>query len=30
MRTIAVPEEFMAERPMNVPPRERALFADSE
>ena len=30
MRTIDVPDDFMAERPMNVPPRERDLFEDSE
>lgn len=28
MRTIDVPPEFMAERPMNVPPPERNLFAE--
>jgi len=28
MRTIEVPEDFMAERPMNAPPRERDLLAD--
>lgn len=27
MRTIDVPPEFMDERPMNVPPPERNLFA---
>ena len=26
MRSIHVPPDFMAERPMNVPPRERSLF----
>ena len=26
MRAIEVPEEFMSDRPMNVPPRERNLF----
>ena len=30
MRTIDVPGDFMAERPMNVPPRERDLFEGSE
>ena len=30
MRTIDVPGNFMAERPMNVPPRERDLLEDSE
>jgi antitoxin VapB len=30
MRTIDVPGDFMAERPMNVLPRERDLFEDSE
>jgi antitoxin VapB len=30
MRTIDVPNDFMAERPMNVPPRERDLFEDAE
>jgi antitoxin VapB len=28
MRTIDVPDDFMAERPMNVPPQERDLFKD--
>jgi antitoxin VapB len=28
MRTIEVPEDFMAERPMNAPPRDRNLLAD--
>ena len=28
MQTIDVPPEFMAERPMNVPPPERNLFAE--
>ena len=27
MRTIDVPDDFMASRPMNQPPRERDLFA---
>jgi antitoxin VapB len=27
-RSIDVPDDFMAERPMNVPPRERDLFHD--
>jgi antitoxin VapB len=26
MRSIDVPEEFMSDRPMNLPPRERNLF----
>ncbi len=26
MRSIDVPSDFMAERPMNVPPQERKLF----
>ena len=30
MRTIDVPPDFMAERPMNTPPGERALFKDEE
>lgn len=30
MRSIEVPEDFMAERPMNRPPKERALFAAEE
>lgn len=30
MRSIAVPDEFMADRPMNRPPRERDLFARDE
>lgn len=29
MRTIDVPEDFMADRPMNAPPRERDLFDDA-
>jgi hypothetical protein len=28
MRTIEVPEDFMAERPMNAPPRDRDLLSD--
>ena len=28
MRTIDVPDAFMAERPMNVPPADRNLFGD--
>jgi antitoxin VapB len=28
LHSIDVPEDFMAERPMNQPPRERNLFAD--
>ena len=27
MRSIDVPDEFMADRAMNLPPRERHLFA---
>ncbi len=30
MRTIEVPAEFMADRPMNAPPRERDLFKGAE
>jgi antitoxin VapB len=30
MRTIDVPEDFMADRPMNAPPSERELFRDDE
>lgn len=30
MAGIEVPESFMAERPLNAPPPERALFADDE
>jgi antitoxin VapB len=30
MRTIDVPEDFLAERPMNVPPRDRDRFEDTE
>lgn len=30
MDTIEVPDEFMAERPMNVPPRERELLGPEE
>ncbi|PSH60930.1 antitoxin [Phyllobacterium sophorae] len=30
MQTIDVPEDFMAERPMNVPPVERNLFGDAD
>lgn len=30
MHTVDVPDDFMAERPMNVPPQERNLFADAE
>jgi len=29
MRTIDVPDGFMAERPMNVPPADRDLFGDA-
>ncbi len=28
MHSINVPDDFMADRPMNVPPRERDLFSD--
>jgi antitoxin VapB len=28
MRSIEVPDDFLSERPMNVPPRERDLFPD--
>jgi antitoxin VapB len=28
MHAIDVPDEFMADRPMNLPPRERNLFAE--
>jgi antitoxin VapB len=28
-RTIEVPEDFMADRPMNSPPRERHLFNEN-
>ena len=28
MRTIDIPDDFMAERPMNTPPRERDLLKD--
>lgn len=27
--TVDVPDDFMAERPMNAPPRERDLFEDA-
>lgn len=30
MRSIDVPPDFMAERPMNAPPRERDVFDDEE
>lgn len=30
MRTIDVPDDFMADRPMNVPPRERTVFDESD
>ena len=30
MRTIDVPDDFMAERPMNAPPRERDLLGDAQ
>jgi antitoxin VapB len=28
MHSIDVPDEFMADRPMNLPPRERDLFSE--
>jgi len=28
MRSIDVPDDFMADRPMNLPPQERNLFAE--
>ncbi|HXM45375.1 MAG TPA: hypothetical protein VN924_29330 [Bryobacteraceae bacterium] len=30
MRAIEVPDEFMSDRPMNAPPRERDLFFTTE
>ena len=30
MRTLNMPDEFMADRPMNLPPRERNLFDEEE
>ncbi len=30
MRSINVPGEFMADRPMNLPPRERRLFDEEQ
>ena len=30
MRSIDVPTDFMAERPMNVPPQERDLFDEED
>ena len=30
LHAIDVPDEFMADRPMNLPPRERNLFAEEE
>ena len=30
MRSVEVPEEFMTERPMNLPPRDRNLFFTKE
>jgi antitoxin VapB len=30
MRSIEVPDEFMADRPMNLPPQERDLFAEEQ
>lgn len=29
MKTVDVPADFMAERPMNVPPRERDVFGEA-
>ena len=30
MRTIDVPDDFMSDRPMNAPPRERKLLEDED
>jgi antitoxin VapB len=30
MRAIKVPDDFMADRPMNAPPQDRNLFQDDE
>jgi antitoxin VapB len=30
MRSIDVPDEFMADRPMNLPPQERNLFVEEQ
>jgi antitoxin VapB len=30
MRTIDIPDDFMADRPMNAPPRERELLKDDD
>jgi len=30
MQTVDVPEDFMADRPMNVPPVDKNLFGDAE
>lgn len=30
VRSISVPDQFMADRPMNLPPRERDLFSEEE
>jgi antitoxin VapB len=30
MKTIDIPEDFMADRPMNLPPVERDIFADGD
>lgn len=30
MHTIEIPDDFMADRPMNAPPRERELLKDDE
>lgn len=30
VRSIDAPDDFLAERPMNTPPRDRKLFADEE
>jgi len=30
MRSVNVPDEFMTDRPMNLPPRDRSLFAEEQ
>ncbi len=30
MRSIKAPDEFMADRPMNLPPPQRALFSEED
>jgi antitoxin VapB len=30
MRSIKVPDDFMADRPMNQPPQERGLFSEEQ